>query len=218
MTVRATGTKSGYQTGTSTSNAVVGAALDPVVNTSAPAISGVAAARETLRTSNGTWAVTSGVTYTYQWFVDGVAVAKETKNAYVVRTIDAGKAVSVRVVATAPGWAAGSSSSSAMPVSKLASTTTAALASKKITQKGRGLLTVKVAMLGYDVPLGQVQVKERSKVLGSVVLTKASNGTVQIRLKKLKKGKHKLVISYLGSVSTLPSTTKPLTLKVVKGT
>ena len=217
VTVRATGAKTGYLPGTSTSNGIVGAALDPVVNTGAPTISGVAAARETLRASTGTWAVTSGVSYTYQWFIDGVAVAKETKSTYVVRTIDAGRSVSVRVAATATGWAAGSSTSAAMPVSKLASTTTASLASKKITQKKRGVLTVKVAMIGYDVPLGQVRIKDGSKVIGTVALTKASNGTVTIRLKKLKKGKHKLVVSYLGSESTLGSAAKPLVLRVVRG-
>ena len=37
-----------------------------------------------------------------------------------------------------------------------------------------------------------------------------------IRLKKLKLGKHKLTMTYLGSVSTLASSDK-VTLKVVKG-
>jgi hypothetical protein len=143
-------------------------------------------------------------------------VAKETKNSYVVRTRDAGLPVSVRVTATAAGWAAGSSTTSAMLVSKLASTTTATAASKKITQKDRGKLTVKVAMFGYDVPLGSVQVKDGSKVIGTVALTTASNGTVTIRLKKLKLGKHKLTITYLGSTSTLASSGK-VTIKVVKG-
>lgn len=216
VTVRATGAKSGYVSGTSTSNAIVGAALDPVVNTAAPAITGTPAARETLRASTGTWALTSGVTYTYQWLVDGVAVAKETKNTYVVRTRDAGLPVSVRVTATASGWAAGSSTSAALQVAKLASTTTATAASKKITQKDRGVLTVKVAMFGYDVPLGKIEVKDGSKVIGTVALTTASNGTVTIRLKKLKLGKHKLTVTYLGSVSTLSSSAKKLTIKVIK--
>ena len=216
VTVRATGTKLGYTPGTSTSNAIVGEALDPIVNTSVPTITGTPSARETLKASTGTWAVTSNVTYSYQWLVDGVAVAKETRNTYVVRTRDAGLPVSVRVTATATGWAAGSSTTSALLVSKLASTTTATAASKKITQKDRAALTVKVVMFGYDVPLGKVQVKDGSKVIATVSLTGASNGTVPIRLKKLKLGKHKLTISYLGSASTLPSVAKKLVIKVIK--
>jgi hypothetical protein len=216
VTVRATGSKTGYTAGTSTSNAIVGAALDPIINTAAPTVSGVAAARETLRATTGTWQVTSGVSYAYQWFVDGVAVAKETKSSYVVRTIDAGKSVSVRVTATATGWAAGVATSGAMPVAKLASTTTATLAAKKITPRKRGVLTVKVAMLGYDVALGQIEVKDGSKVLTRTALATGKNGVVTIRLKKLKLGKHKLTITYLGSVATQSSVAKRVTLKVVK--
>ena len=155
MTVRATGTKSGYVSGTSTSNAIVGAALDPIVNTGAPTITVPPAARETLRASTGTWAVTSGVTYTYQWLVDGVAVAKETKNTYVVRTRDAGLPVSVRVTATSAGWAAGSSTTPPCRSRSSHRRPPRTAASKKITQKARGVLTVKVAMFGYDVPLGR---------------------------------------------------------------
>jgi hypothetical protein len=216
ITVQAVGRRTGYLDGVSTSSAVVGAALDPVVNTGAPTITGVAAARETLRATPGTWQVTSGVSYAYQWFVDGVAVAKETKSSYVVRTIDAGKAVSVRVTATATGWAAGTATTSPMPVAKLASTTTATLAEKKITQRQRGVLTVKVAMAGYDVPLGQIQVKDGRKVLTVTALSSGKNGTVTIRLKKLKLGKHKLTVTYLGSVATNGSAAKPVTLKVVR--
>jgi hypothetical protein len=216
VTVHATGTKAGYQPGTSVSNAIVGVALDPIVNTAPPTISGVAAARETLTASTGTWQTTSGVSYGYQWFVDGVAVAKATKSSFVVRTLDAGHQISVRVIASASGWAAGTATSTQVRVAKLASTTTATLADKKITRKQRGVLTVKVAMAGYDVPLGQVQVKDGSKVIATVSLSTAKNGTLSIRLKKLKLGKHKLRVSYLGSVSTEGSAAKRVTLKVVR--
>ena len=72
-------------------------------------------------------------------------------------------------------------------------------------------------MFGYDVPLGKVQVKDGSKVIATVSLTAASNGTVPIRLKKLKLGKHKLVVSYTGSAATSSSQAKPVVIKVVKG-
>ena len=36
-------------------------------------------------------------------------------------------------------------------------------------------------------------------MIGTVALTTASNGTVKIRLKKLKLGKHKLKVTYLGT-------------------
>ena len=77
VTVRATGAKAGYQSGTSTSNAVVVAPLDPLVASALPTITGVAKAKETLTATPGTWQISSGVTYAYQWFVNGEAVAKE---------------------------------------------------------------------------------------------------------------------------------------------
>ncbi len=215
ITVQATGTKAGYNPGLSTSNAIVAAALDPVANTSPPTITGVAAARETLAATTGTWAA-SGVSYGYQWFIDDVAVAKATNSTYVVRTIDAGHSISVRVSATATGWASGTATSASMPVSKLASTTTATLSKKKITMNKRGILTVKVAMAGYDVPLGKIQVMDGAKVLAMTELSSGKNGTVVLRLKKLKPGKHKLTITYLGSVATLGSKARNVTLKVVR--
>ena len=65
------------------------------------------------------------------------------------------------------------------------------------------MLTVKVTLFGYDVPLGQVQVKEGSKASESSGWRPARTARVTIRLKKLKIGKHKLTVTYLGSVSTL---------------
>jgi hypothetical protein len=49
-----------------------------------------------------------------------------------------------------------------------------------------------------------------------VGLQTGKDGVLTIRLKKLKLGKHKLTITYLGSASTLASSDK-VTIKVVKG-
>jgi large repetitive protein len=215
ITVKATGTRPGYKTGTSTSNAITAVNGPAIVATSLPEISGIAAARETLTATSGTWP--GSPTYAYQWFVNGIAVAKETKNTYVVRTRDAGLPVNVRVTATTSGYQPGTAFSNAMTVAKLSSTVTATLAKKKITQRQRAQLTVKVSMLGYDVTLGKIQVKDGSKVIATVAL-QAGKDTVTIRLKKLKRGKHKLKVSYLGSVSTLGSSAKPVTLKVIRNT
>ena len=78
------------------------------------------------------------------------------------------------------------------------------------------MLTVKVTLLDFGVSLGEVQVKDGSKVIANPGLQTGKNGVLTIRLKKLKLGKHKLTITYLGSVSTLSSSDK-VTIKVVKG-
>ena len=216
VTVRATGTKPGHQPGTSTSNAVVVAPLDPLVASTLPTITGVAKAKETLTATPGTWQISSGVTYAYQWFVNGEAVAKETAKTYVVRSRDAGLPVSVRVTASATNWKQGTATSAAVTVAKLTSTTTATAAKTKITQRQRAVLTVKVALIDFGVSLGQVQIKDGTKIIASPGLQTGKDGVLTIRLKKLKLGKHKLTITYLGSASTAPSTDK-VTIKVVKG-
>ena len=103
-----------------------------------------------------------------------------------------------------------------MTVAKLTSTTTATAAKTKITQRQRASLTVTVSLIDFGVSLGQVQVKDGAKIIDSTGLQTGKNGVLKIRLKKLKIGKHKLTITYLGSASTAPSTDK-VTIKVVKG-
>ena len=78
------------------------------------------------------------------------------------------------------------------------------------------MLTVKVTLLDFGVSLGQVQVKDGSKVIATRGSQTGKNGVLTIRLKKLKSGKHKLTITYLGSVSTLSCSGK-VKIKVVKG-
>jgi hypothetical protein len=113
------------------------------------------------------------------------------------------------------GTAPSVASSSALSVAKLSSTTTATAAKTKLTQRQRAVLTVKVSLLDFGVSLGQVQVKDGSKIIAGTGLQTGKNGVLTIRLKKLKLGKHKLTITYLGSASTSSSSDK-VTIKVVK--
>ena len=214
ISLRVTGKLPGYTDGVSTSNtitATIGAAPTPLT---LPTITGVPVAKETLSATPGTWPGTP--TYAYQWFVNGAAVARETRSTYVVRTRDAGLPVHVRVTATVSGKQPGVAQSAAVSIAKLSSSTTATVEKKKITRRQRAVLTVKVSLLDFGVSLGQVQVKDGSKIIASTGLQTGKNGLLTIRLKKLKLGKHKLTITYLGSVSTSSSSDK-VRIKVVKG-
>ena len=214
VAVHATGTKAGYALGSSVSNEVVAEQLDTNSNIAPPTITGVAAARETLTANPGTWP--TGTTYTYQWFVNGLAVARETKATYVVRTRDAGLPVSVRVTGAKANFLSGEATSAAMTVKKLATVTTAGLEESTISKKARAVMNVHVDVADLGVPLGKVQIKEGSKVLATVQVKNDSRGNVVIRLKKLKPGKHKLVVTYLGSAATLTSKAKKVKLIVLK--
>ena len=214
ISLKVTGKKAGYTDTVSISTPLTANPGDAVTPTSPPTISGVAAARETVTAEPGTWP--SGTTITYQWFVNGLAVAKETKQKYVVRTRDAGLPVYCRVTGSKPGFVSGSANTPSLTVAKLPTTTTAELRVNPISKRARAQIDVTVDLIDLGVPLGKVQVKEGSKVLATVTVRNDSNGELTIRLKKLLPGTHKLRVSYLGSTATLPSKARKLKLIVLK--
>jgi hypothetical protein len=214
ITLKVTGKRPGYTDGVAISAPVVITAGPAPTPTTPPTISGVAAARETLSASPGGWP--SGSTFTYQWFVNGLAVARETRSSYVVRTRDAGLPVKVRVTARKPGLLPGNATSAEVRVAKLKTTTTATLLKATIPKRGRAVINAQVDVLDLGVPLGKIQIRDGAKVVGTVNLKNDSGGAVKIRLKKLKPGKHKLTVIYLGSTATTSSKSKKLKLVVLK--
>ncbi len=214
ITAKVIAKRTGYVDGASISNAILAKPAAALVSTSSPIITGTPAAGETLTASPGTWP--SGATFTYQWFVNGLAVAKETRSTYVVRSRDAGLPVKVRVTASKVGFFPGESYSDQMTVGKLKTTTTATLESAKIPKRARGVLNVHVDVVDLGVPLGKIQIKDGTKIIGTVILKNDSGGNLKIRLKKLKPGKHKLTVVYLGSAATLSSKSKRVKLIVLK--
>jgi hypothetical protein len=65
------------------------------VNSVAPALSGTPEVGETITTTNGTW--TNSPTFTYQWFLNGVAITGATSGTYVT---DAEGSLTCQVTAT----------------------------------------------------------------------------------------------------------------------
>ncbi|NGN44981.1 hypothetical protein G6N74_28395 [Mesorhizobium sp. CGMCC 1.15528] len=70
------------------------------VNTVAPAITGTAQVGQTLTTTNGTWTGVPTVTYTRQWYADGVAIAGVTGTTRVLAAGELGKVITCVVTAT----------------------------------------------------------------------------------------------------------------------
>ena len=165
VTVRATGTKAGYQPGTSTSNAVVAEQLDTLdPDERADDHRRRRGPRDPDGRARASWP--SGSTYTYQWFVNGLAVAKETRSTYVVRTRDAGLPVSVRVTASKTGFLPGRGAPAPTSGRQAGDHDHGdARRRRRSPSAAAAVLLVHVDVLDLGVPLGKVQVKDGSKVL-----------------------------------------------------
>ena len=83
ITVKATGTRPGYLTGTSTSNAIVGISGDAPVAVTDVSISGTGKVGTSLTATPPVWD-NDFTTTTYQWQRDGVNISGATQTTYAV--------------------------------------------------------------------------------------------------------------------------------------
>ncbi|HKT56928.1 MAG TPA: CHAP domain-containing protein [Microbacterium sp.] len=101
ITVRVTGSKSGYTSITRTSAGVV--VKLALTATPTPTISGTATAGSVLTATPGTW--TPGpVTLSYQWYRSGTPIAGATAATYTLTTTDRGTSITVVVTGSKSGY------------------------------------------------------------------------------------------------------------------
>ncbi|RFA08295.1 hypothetical protein B7R54_02940 [Subtercola boreus] len=100
LTVR--GTKSGYETATTTSTAT-SPVLDRLTATATPTIAGTTTVGSTLTAKTGTWSP-SPVTFAYQWNRNGVKISGATKSTYLLTAADAQAALTVTVTGSKAGY------------------------------------------------------------------------------------------------------------------
>jgi hypothetical protein len=87
----------------------------PPVNTVLPAITGTTTVGDVLTVSDGTWTGTAVISYTYQWFRDGVAIGGETAATHTIVSADAGTTLTATVTATNANGTAAESDTQAVP-------------------------------------------------------------------------------------------------------
>ncbi|MFJ4171922.1 hypothetical protein ACIPY3_20635, partial [Paenarthrobacter sp. NPDC089714] len=102
LTVKVTGTKTGYVTVTTTSAPTATIAAG-VLTTAAPTITGTARVGYVLTANPGTWAP-APVTLTYQWYRAGTAITGATAPTYKLTGADTGKTLTVKVTGTKTGY------------------------------------------------------------------------------------------------------------------
>lgn len=104
----------------------------------------------------------------------------------------------------------------APPVAAKATTTTKAMlvGKHRITTKKRAAVRVRVRAAGKVKPGGVLVVKDGKRVLKKVRV--GASGRKRVTLPRLKKGKHRITVTYKGSKTTKPSRSKPIRIVVVK--
>jgi hypothetical protein len=128
-----------------------------------------------------------------------------------------GGAVTAAVLAAAPGRIVNLGTvrlarrTSVGNVGRVASTTTARLVKARIKVGHRARLQVRVTSRLAARVTGAVQAKVGRKVARANL---GSGGTVTIRLPKVKRGKHLVQVTFLGSSTVAPSKAKPVRLIV----
>jgi len=111
ISVRVTASGAGLTSASATSNETDAVQALGVTNVTAPAISGQARAGTPLTASTGSWNPATGLTFAYQWFADGVAIAGATTSTFTPTTVQVGKALTVEVTASRTGYASGKATS-----------------------------------------------------------------------------------------------------------
>ncbi|TDP91000.1 hypothetical protein EDF62_2657 [Leucobacter luti] len=118
LSVKVTGSKSGYQTVSQTS----GAKTVPLVLSAAkPKVSGRALVGTQLTVSRGSW--TAGTSFRYQWYRNGVALPGKTGSSYRVTSADLGSFFAVKVTGTKSGYSSESRTSATTAVVRYPSST-----------------------------------------------------------------------------------------------
>jgi hypothetical protein len=104
LSVKVTGTKSGYTTASVTSASTAAVAAGAFTATPAPTVSGTAAVGSTLTASAGTWTPTPS-SFTWAWYRDGVAISGATASTYTLVAADYGHTITVKATAHLTGYA-----------------------------------------------------------------------------------------------------------------
>jgi hypothetical protein len=184
--------------------------VDSVQALVAPQVTGAAKYGATLSATTGSWN-TKGLRFGYQWLHDGKAISAATGSSYKLGAGDVGKRISVRVTATKPGKAPGTSVSAATARVAKATSSTKVAVNKTRVKKGKPV-RVTVTVVANPRASGRVVVRVDGKAVKSVTL---SGGRAAAIVVVKRKGNHKITAVYAGSSVVAGSTSAPRTIRVV---
>jgi large repetitive protein len=215
ISLQVTGAKPNFDSGTTTSNTLGVTAAGALQATVQPSITGTPSVGQTLKVSTGTWSQASP-TFKYQWLRTGAPIPGATTSSYRVGPEDAGRDVAVIVTATKAGSNDGSATSAAVSISRMSSTVAGSLKADRVKASKRAKLGITLTVSGVTGPNGTIQVLDKGKKVASFTMAPVHKGKKTLKLKKLKPGKHKLQVVYLGNAQVLGAKSKKIVLYIVK--
>ena len=218
LSVRVSGSKTGYLASTVTSAATKATVKSTALRaTKAPHITGKIKVGSKLGVVGVVWSL-KPTKVTYQWLRAGKPVAHATATTYRLTTADVGKRISVKLTATRAGYVTASTTTKATAaVPRVVPKVTAVLVKAKVSHTAHAKVTVTVTATGVSAPLGTVKVTY-GKHSVSVKLSRSSHGTATVSLPLLKKGTYTITATYTPSGASAKvvrsATSRPGTLKV----
>jgi large repetitive protein len=215
LSLRVTGKKQGYADAVVTSNVIRGVLGPASECDESPTISGSGLVGTTLTVDRGTWSPPPAG-YAYQWLREGAPINGAVNSYYQVTAADAGRHISVEVIASRAGFEDGQEQSASLSIRKLASATSATLASAKIRKASHGKMKVVVTAQGVSSPTGKVTVLKGTRALATGTLTRAKLGRITVTLPRLSVGKHRLRVKYNGNQQLSSSKSAYRTLTVTR--
>ncbi len=187
----------------------------------APDVLGLRRVGYRLTATPGVWNVpTPTMTFGYQWQrVDSRGTVRDIPGAtaptYLLTPAETGNGVRVRVTGQRPGYAPENGYSDETEIKRGYSATGLRLAYSRIrtTARGRVRVTVTPSTLA---PTGSVTVRIDGRKRVATTLRPDQLGSVALALPRLGRGKHRVVASYGGYRGLYGSTSRALTLTVVR--
>ena len=215
ISLRVTAKRTGFDDATTTSNVIGATAGGALQATTQPAIAGTLKSGSSLTVATGTWSQPSP-TFKFQWLRTGAPIAGATNASYTLTPADAGKDVSVTVLASKTGFADGSATAPSAFVAKLESTTTSTLSTTTIKRGKTVKVGVTVSIPGVPGPSGVLKIQDGVKTLKTFTMDPFRKGvmTTKLSTKKLKVGRHKIKVVFVGNPSTGMSKSKVIRLIV----
>jgi hypothetical protein len=218
ISVKVTGHRDGFVDNTITSDPVTPVLGDAIQFLTKPRVSGTPRVVKLLTADPGVWGggTDDGAApvFGYQWQRDGMAIAGAVAQTYQVQRADAGRRLTVKVTATRPAYQAGTFTTAAVTVTRLASTVRATLAKKVVGRGQRATLAVLVKTAGVVSPTGVVTVMDGTRVLRKVTVAKGRKGKVALSISGLRPGIHRLRADYAGTATIAAASSRVVRLTV----